>query len=136
MATLQDNRRYQAMTVSEADALFLRIARLKAAIDSGPSAESCEIAAGKDCPFDRVVRGYPYAARELPGLFHRTAIIGIPFADHLEEHLFSLIGFMTAAVRRLFLSGRLHDLALKAQITSAEFFACNDRMQHDSILKK
>ena len=33
MATLQDNRRYQAMTVGEADALFLRIARLKAAID-------------------------------------------------------------------------------------------------------
>ena len=31
MSTLQDNRRYQAMSV--ADALFLRIARLKAAID-------------------------------------------------------------------------------------------------------
>ena len=33
MAVLKDNRKYQAMTVAEADDLFLRIARLKAAID-------------------------------------------------------------------------------------------------------
>ena len=33
MAVLKDNRKYQAMTVADADALFLRIAHLKAAID-------------------------------------------------------------------------------------------------------
>ena len=33
MAVLKDNRKYQAMTVSDADDLFLRIARLKASID-------------------------------------------------------------------------------------------------------
>ena len=38
MATLQDNRRYQAMTVEDADAIYLRIARLKAAIDKEAAA--------------------------------------------------------------------------------------------------
>ena len=33
MPILQDNRKYQAMTVADADRLFLRIARLKAVID-------------------------------------------------------------------------------------------------------
>ena len=33
MAILKDNRKYQAMSVSEADGLFLRIARLKAVIE-------------------------------------------------------------------------------------------------------
>lgn len=33
MATLKDNRKYQAMTIAEADAIFLQIAKLKADID-------------------------------------------------------------------------------------------------------
>lgn len=44
MAVLKDNRKYQAMTVAEADDLFLRIARLKAAIDKETAAHKKKLA--------------------------------------------------------------------------------------------
>ncbi|MBO4490265.1 MAG: host-nuclease inhibitor Gam family protein [Lentisphaeria bacterium] len=44
MAILKDNRRYQAMTVSQADDLFLRIAHLKAAIDKETAAHRKKLA--------------------------------------------------------------------------------------------
>ena len=44
MAVLKDNRKYQAMTVQEADDLFLRIARLKAAIDKETAAHKKKLA--------------------------------------------------------------------------------------------
>lgn len=44
MAILKDNRKYQAMTVAEADDLFLRIARLKAAIDKQIAAHKKKLA--------------------------------------------------------------------------------------------
>ena len=42
--TLQDNRRYQAMTVQQADDLYLRIARLKASIDKESAAHKKRLA--------------------------------------------------------------------------------------------
>ena len=44
MSTLQDNRRYQAMSVADADAIYLRIARLKAGIDRETAAHKKRLA--------------------------------------------------------------------------------------------
>lgn len=44
MTVLKDNRKYQAMTVAEADALFLQIARAKAEIDKETAAHKKRLA--------------------------------------------------------------------------------------------
>ena len=44
MSTLQVNRRYQAMSVADADAIYLRIARLKAGIDRETAAHKKRLA--------------------------------------------------------------------------------------------
>ena len=44
MAILKDNRKYQAMTVAEADSLFLRIARLKAVVEKETAAHKKKLA--------------------------------------------------------------------------------------------
>ena len=44
MATLKDNRKYQAMTVADADDLFLQIARLKAVLDRKTAAHKKRLA--------------------------------------------------------------------------------------------
>lgn len=44
MATLKDNRKFQAMTVQEADTLFLQIAKLKAVIDKKTAAHKKRLA--------------------------------------------------------------------------------------------
>ena len=44
MTVLKDNRKHQAMTVAEADDLFLRIARLKAVIDKESAAHKKKLA--------------------------------------------------------------------------------------------
>ena len=44
MGHLQDNRKYQAMTVAEADELFLQIARVKAKIDKETAAHKAKLA--------------------------------------------------------------------------------------------
>ena len=44
MTSLKDNRKYQAMTVAEADELFLQIARVKAKIDKETAAHKAKLA--------------------------------------------------------------------------------------------
>lgn len=44
MTTLKDNRKYQAMTVADADELFLKIARLKAILDRKSAAHKKRLA--------------------------------------------------------------------------------------------
>ena len=44
MSVLKDNRRYQAMSVADADAIYLRIARLKAGIDKETAAHKKHLA--------------------------------------------------------------------------------------------
>ena len=44
MTTLKDNRKYQAMTVADADELFLKIARIKAILDRKSAAHKKRLA--------------------------------------------------------------------------------------------
>ena len=44
MTTLKDNRKYQAMTVADADELFLKIARIKSVLDHKSSAHKKRLA--------------------------------------------------------------------------------------------
>ena len=44
MTTLKDNRKYQAMTVADADELFLKIARIKSVLDRKSAAHKKRLA--------------------------------------------------------------------------------------------
>ena len=80
MATLKDNRKYQAMTVADADDLFLQIARLKAVLDRKTAAHKKRLA-------DLELAHKEDVAAELAEYEHLTGELGNYIQTHKERFL-------------------------------------------------